>query len=202
MKKNKKILSLVILISLILLMFLAGYTFARYYKSVKAGTAIGNVARWSFGAGNTEKTISLSDKKIAPGTNGNFVIEVDATNSEVGVDYNVQFSNDKNIPRNMKFYAETTDELGNKTTTETVSSLDNLSDKIQGSIPVANGNQKRTINVFWNWDFNENDTTTTDNEDGTLAVDSNGNPILDANNNTSLDCVFDVEIIGKQQKSS
>ncbi len=202
MKKNKKILSLIILIALILLMFLAGYTFARYYKSVKAGTAMGNIARWSFGAGNTEKTISLSDKKIAPGTNGNFVIEVDATNSEVGVDYNVQFLNDKNIPRNMKFYAETVDEQDNKVTTERVASLEELSSKISGTIPVQANNQKRIINVYWDWEFNENDTTTIDNEDGTLNVDSNGNPILDSDQNTSLDCVFDVEIVGKQQKVS
>ena len=202
MKRNKKILSLVLLIALVLLMCLAGYTFARYYKTVDAGTAASNIARWSFGAGDTLSTISLSDQKIAPGTTGNFAIEVDATNSEVGVDYEVKFSNEKNVPRKMKFYAVTTDQKTLRQQTITVNSLSELEEKINGSIPVAVGNQKRTITVYWEWPFNENAQDGIDNEDGTLKLDSNGNPILDENNNNSLHCSFDVQIIGRQTKNS
>ena len=202
MKKNKNHLSLVILIALILLMCLAGYTFARYYKTVEAGTATSNIARWSFGAGDTLTTLNLSNEKIAPGTNGNFSIEVDATNSDVGVDYEVKFLNESNIPRKMKYYAVTTDQKGARMQTVTVNSLTELEEKIKGSIPVANGNQKRTVTVYWEWPFNENVQDGIDNEDGTLKLDSNGNPILDENNNNSLHCSFDIQIIGRQTKTS
>lgn len=202
MKKNKKILRLAILILMILLMCLAGYTFARYYKSVEVGSATSNIARWSFGAGDTLSTISLSDQKLAPGTTGNFAIEVDATNSEVGVDYEVKFSNEKNVPRKMKFYAVTTDQRTLRQQTITVNSLSELEEKINGSIPVVSGNQKRIITVYWEWPFNENVQDGIDNEDGTLKLDSNGNPILDENNNNSLQCSFDIQIIGRQTKIS
>ena len=200
MKKNKRLAILIALVLLTLLMFLAGYTFARYYKSVEAGSTRANIARWSFGAGNTATTINLSNEKLAPGTQGDFTIEVDATDSEVGVDYEIEFANEKNIPRNMTFYAEIIDQKGVKKTTESAESLAVLSEKISGNIPVEKNNQKRTVKVFWNWEFNDDDVTDIDNQDGTLALDSSGNPITDASGNTSLDCSFDIRIIGKQQK--
>ena len=200
MRRNKKIMRLVILIALILLMFLAGYTFARYYKTVNAGKATASVARWSFGAGNTASTLSLSDKKIAPGTSGNFTIEIDATNSEVGVDYGVNFLKEKNLPQNLKFKADIFDVSKKIGDTPEVNSLEELEPLISGNIPVNKGNQKRTITVYWNWDFNENDTSSVDNDAGTLVLDGNGNPVKDSDGDTSLDCTFDIEIIGKQQK--
>ena len=53
-------------------------------------------------------------------------------------------------------------------------------------------NQKRNIIVYWNWDFNEDDTSSVDRDDATLVIDEEGN--------SSLDCGFNIEIIGKQAK--
>ncbi len=195
MQKKKKVVGLILLIALILLIFISGYTFARYYKSINAGGTTATIARWSFGSSNTETVINLSDEKIAPGSNGEFEIEVDATNSEVAVDYEILVTNEKNIPTNMKFYAETKDENGVVlATTDKVSSFTDLAlNNLKGNIPVQEGNQKRTITVFWDWEFNENDTTTVDSEDATLTFDDEGN--------SSLDCGFDIEIVGRQSKT-
>lgn len=198
MRKNKRILSIIILAVLILLMFLAGYTFARYYKNINAGKATAKVARWSFGAGNTNSEISLAEGPIAPGDNGNFLIEVDSTNSEVPLEYEVKFSNVRNIPRNMKFAATTKDINGEEWTTSEVSSLAELAEELKGEIRDTKNNPKRSITVNWNWDFNANDTSLIDTEDGTLLLDENGNVVYDESNLTSLDVGFDVEIVGRQ----
>ena len=112
MQKKRKMIGALILIVLISLIFIAGYTFARYYKVINAGSTAANIARWSFGSKNTEASINLSEEKIAPGSNGEFEIEVDATGSEVDVGYEILVSEEKNIPTNMKFYAEILDENG------------------------------------------------------------------------------------------
>ena len=194
MKNKKKIGGILLLISLILVIFLAGYTFARYYKSINAGGTTANIARWSFGSKNEKAIINLSEEKIAPGSSGQFEIEVDATNSEVDVDYEILVSEENNIPTNMKFYAKTKDEKGAViSTTEEMSSFTELAaNNLKGTIPVEANNQKRSIVVYWNWEFNENDTTTVDSDDATLSLDENGK--------SNLECGFNIEIVGRQAK--
>lgn len=196
MQKKKKVVGAIVLIILISIIFISGYTFARYYKAINAGSGTASIARWSFGSKNTEAVINLSEEKIAPGTNGQFEIEVDATNSEVAVEYEILVSEEKNIPTNMKFYAETKDENGAIiATTEKMSSFTELAtSNLKGNIPVEANNQKRTIIVYWDWEFNENDNTTTDSDDATLIYDEEGN--------SSLDCGFNIEIIGRQAKTN
>lgn len=196
MKNKKKIISVLLLIALIAVIFIAGYTFARYYKSINAGSSSANIARWSFGSKNAEAVINLSSEKIAPGSNGQFEIEVDATGSEVDVEYEIIVSDEKNIPTNMKFYAETKNEAGDIiSTTEEKSSFSELaSSDLKGTIPVETNNQKRTIVVYWDWEFNENDTSSVDSDDATLTYDEEGN--------SSLECGFNIEIIGRQAKSN
>lgn len=47
-----------------------------------------------------------------PGSNGNFLLEIDATGSEVEIEYKVEVIESKNIPVNMRFYAEIKDIQG------------------------------------------------------------------------------------------
>ena len=194
MKNKRKMVGVVLLIALISVIFIAGYTFARYYKVINAGSTAANIARWSFGSKNTETVINLSEEKIAPGSNGKFEIEVDATNSEVDVEYEILVSEEKNIPSNMTFYAETKDENGEIVAyTEDMNSFTELAtNHLKGTIPMEENNQKRTIVVYWNWEFNENDTTTTDSDDATLVYDESGN--------SNLECGFNIEIVGRQAK--
>lgn len=194
MKNKKRLIGVLICITLIAVIFVAGYTFARYYKTINAGNGYASIARWSFGSKNTEATINLSDEKIAPGSNGQFEIEVDATDSEVEVEYEISVTDEKNIPTNMKFYAETKNEQGGviAKTAEYSSFTELATENLLGNIPVEENNQKRTIIVYWNWDFNENDTSSVDSNDATLSYDEEGK--------SSLDCGFNIEIIGKQAK--
>ena len=165
-----------------------------FYSKIDAGSGRASIARWSFGSKNEEASINLSEEKIAPGSNGNFEIEVDATDSEVEVEYEILVKDERNIPHNMKFYAETIDEKGGVISkTNSYDSFTKLaSENLNGKIPVEKNNQKRNIVVYWNWDFNEEDTSSVDRDDATLIIDENGN--------SSLDCGFNIEIVGKQAK--
>lgn len=194
MKNKSRVIRAVIIIALITLVSIAGYTYSRYYQSLNIGGGKATIARWSFGSKNISKDIVLSEDKIAPGSNGTFEIEVDATNSEVPVEYEVLVSDEKNIPTNMKFYAEIKNEDGStiKTTEEKDSFTSLAETELKGLIPVVQNNQKRNITVHWNWDFNENDTTSIDTDDATL--------VYDENNNSSLDCGFNIQIVGRQAK--
>ena len=194
MKNKRKLFSAICMITLILVIFIAGYTFARYYSKIDAGSGRASIVRWSFGSKNEEASINLSEEKIAPGSNGNFEIEVDATDSEVEVEYEILVKDERNIPHNMKFYAETIDEKGGVISkTNSYDSFTKLaSENLNGKIPVEKNNQKRNIVVYWNWDFNEEDTSSVDRDDATLIIDENGN--------SSLDCGFNIEIVGKQAK--
>lgn len=188
MKNKKRIIGVLIAIALIAMVFLAGYTFARYYKAIDVGRASSNIARWSFNSKNENVPINLSEGKIAPGSKGQFEIEVDATDSEVSVDYEIQVENENNIPSNMTFYAETKDKNQTIATTSTKSSFTEVAKELNGVIGVESGNQKRTIIVHWDWPFNEEDTSSTDR--------------LSAENVSSLNCGFDIQIIGKQTKTN
>lgn len=192
MKNKKRVIGVLVCILLISTMFLAGYSFARYYKSIKIDTIKTSIARWNFNSKNTLANINLSNDKIAPGSNGQFEIEVDATDSEVAVEYEIKVENETNIPRNMTFYTETKDENGNAVKTEEKNSFAEIAaENLKGIIPVEANNQKRTIVVHWNWPFNEEDETSIDSEDATLNE-----------NIVSLDCGFDIQIIGKQANSN
>ena len=193
MKNKRKTIGAIAMFVLIISIFLIGYVYVNHYQKIDIVSGQANIARWSFGSKNTEAKISLSDEKISPGSNGNFEIEVDATDSEVEVEYTILVTDEKNIPTNMKFYAEIFDEKGGVIkTTDLYDSFTSLakSDLLSNFIPVEKGNQKRKILVYWNWEFNENDTSDVDRNDAILSYDENGN--------SSLDCGFSVQIVGKQ----
>lgn len=194
MKNRKRVIGVLVCIALISSMFLAGYSFARYYKSIKIDTIHTSIARWNFNSKNTLANINLSNEKIAPGSNGQFEIEVDATDSEVPVEYEIKVENETNIPRNMTFYVETKDELGNCLKTEEKNSFAEIAIKeLKGIIPVETNNQKRILVVHWNWPFNEEDESSIDSQDATLQIDNEG---------SSLECGFDIQIVGKQANNS
>lgn len=196
MKKHKKVVRALIIIALITIVSIGGYTFARYYQSINLGGGKATIARWSFNSKNISQNIVLSEEKIAPGSSGSFEIEVDATDSEVPVDYEILVSNEKNIPTNMTFFAEIKNEDGSviKKTESTDSFTELAKNDLKGNIPVVENNQIRKVVVHWNWEFNETDTSSTDANDATLTYDEN--------NVSSLECGFDIQIIGRQAKAN
>lgn len=91
-----------------------GITFSKYTNKI-SGDGETEIAKWSFKVNEeTEEfaTIKLAETydkssllngKIAPGSSGSFDLIIDATDSEVGVKYEVDFQNETNKPSNLKF---------------------------------------------------------------------------------------------------
>lgn len=172
--KNKVIIALAILTIVVLLVGI--WAFARYTSTV-SGSGTAAVASWSFKAnGETEtmaenvdllKTMSevngkVAPKHMAPGTNGNFVIDIDATGSEVAVEYNVVLSNFSNIPQNLHFYTDSA-----KQNEITVSSG---SYTVSGYIPYSatENAMKKTTTIYWDWPYQ----TVGEDDEATAANDA------------------------------
>lgn len=200
MTKKKRAIGVILAIALILLVFLAGYSFAKYYTKVD-GEGEGTIAKWSFIAGNSDgniKEISLVDTanevslvsgKIAPGTKGDFDIVIDATGSEVGVNYEVKVLSETNLPANMKYYI--TKEDGS--TSNEYSSLEDLAKvELKGDIPI-NQNQVKKVTVNWLWPYETEDTSKTEEYD--LAD-------LQAGTKSDFKYKFILQIIGTQTKNA
>lgn len=151
---------------------LLGGTMARYVSEV-TGEATATVAAWSFKANEQDTTLTtinlgstenrqgyvagdIMDGVIAPGTKGSFDIVIDGTGSEVGVDYILKFAaaDGTTLPADLTF----------KVDNATGTAADyTLGDDVTGTIDYAAGADamKKTLKVTWEWAFDENDTTST-----------------------------------------
>lgn len=167
-KKKKILISLCILLAIIF-SIIGGSVIAKYQSKIIAqGNA--DVAKWVFTLNGTNvsyKTIKISSSsdestlvngKIAPGTQGSFDIVVDATGSEVGVEYAVTFLNERYKPTNMKFIYNN----------QEYSSLQDLEDQFTGIIEANAASKKVTYTINWIWNYetgNTNEIQTNDKTD-------------------------------------
>lgn len=152
MKKSKKIVLIIIVIIAIILSFVGGHAYAKYMSRV-TGKGTADIASWSFKVNEKEdkmQTISLKstinnstllNNKIAPGTEGNFQIKLDATNTEVGINYAIKFENETKKPTNLKFIYEG----------KTYNSLIDLQKDLIGTINADEENKEKTLTIGWNW---------------------------------------------------
>ena len=85
----------------------------------------------------------LTNGKIAPGTGGEFTINIDGTGTEVGIDYDVKFNNEQNKPTNIVFTYN-----GQK-----YNSLTSMADAIKGTINANESNKKVKITIGWEWKY-------------------------------------------------
>jgi hypothetical protein len=151
--KNKRAIGILVTLSLILFVFLAGYTFAKYYTVVDGAGSV-SVAKWSFAANdnnNNITNISLKDtaNKVSL-ADGSFDIIINAKGSEVDVDYKVNIVSEENIPTNMKFYSQSSDTK--------YSDLKTLAEnELYGSISKENNNEEKIITVYWEWPYDGTD---------------------------------------------
>ena len=188
LSKNKKIIGVICFI-ILLGILIGGHTFSKYVTQVK-GEGIANIAKWSFnvnGSSSTVQTINLASTydestlvngKIAPGTSGTFNIIIDATTSEVGIDYKVEFENEQNKPTNLLYY------YGEKQYT----SLAELQKDLTGTIDADDENKTITLNIRWEWKYEtENRQNITEND----KIDTN-------EGETIQKYTFNVNVIGTQ----
>ena len=190
MKKSKKIILIVAAIIAILVSFLGGQAYAKYMSKV-TGNGTAEIASWKFKVNENEEkmqTISLSSTinnftlangKIAPGTSGSFQIKLDASGTDVGIFYTINFKNETEKPTNLKF-----EYLG-----QTYKSLGYLENIIVGGIDADENDKTRTITINWNWDF---ETGSTEEE---IALNNK----IDTDESKYInDYSFDVVVTGTQ----
>ena len=146
LKKNKKIVLIVIATIAISLSFVGGQAYAKYMSRV-TGQGTADIASWSFKVNENEEklqTISLkstmnnatlTNNQIAPGTEGEFQIKLDATGSEVGINYIIKFENESQKPTNLKFTYDG----------KTYNSLTDLQQDLTGTINV---NDENDVNIY------------------------------------------------------
>lgn len=190
MKKSKKIVLLVIAIVAITLLFVGGRAYAKYMARV-TGQGTADIAAWSFKVNENEEKLqtislkstinnsSLVNNKIAPGTEGEFQIKLDATGSEVGINYVIKFENESQKPTNLKFT------YGGKT----YNSLKNLQQDLTGTINANDENKVKAITVGWNWKY----------ETGNTAQEIASNDLIDTQDAKQMsNYTFDIIVTGTQ----
>ncbi len=169
---------ILILLALLLISAIAFsmYAYAKYKTTLK-GNGTATVAKWSFKVNGQTQTIpdidltqtmdthnNVAEGKIAPGTSGHFDLELDATGSEVSIDYNIKLAITEK-PTNLKFYLDNTYETEIAETEGTLN--------ISGSIPLETIDTPLIKTIYWQWPY---ETGTTENEvkenDKTDTIDS------------------------------
>ena len=169
--KKKGIVKIIILIFLIATVIaLAGLAYARYVTSIGGQTEV-EIAKWNFKvtAGSSQSlNIDLADTrlvndttevdrtKVAPGTKGALVLNIDASESQVSLKYDIDLSLTQ-IPENLIFYSDT--QMKNAIYKE------NGTIHLDGYFGANTNNKTETKMLYWEWPL---ETGTTQNE-----IDSN-----------------------------
>ncbi len=190
LKKNKKIILIVIAIFAIILSFIGGHAYAKYMSRV-TGQGTADVASWSFNVNESNEklqTISLKstinnstllDKKIAPGTEGNFEIKLNATGSDVGIDYSIKFENQTQKPTNLKFTYEG----------KTYNTLEELQKVLIGKINADEENKIKVLTIGWNWKY----------ETGNTEQEISASDLIDTQEGKQItNYTFDIVVSGTQ----
>lgn len=156
MKKSKKMIVLFILLLLVLIFMalLGGDTYSKYLTQVE-GKGVIEVAKWAFlvngetasitniNLAKTYKSETLAQNTIAPGTKGSFDIKIDTTGSEVGINYDVVFENEKSKPQNLQFTYDG----------HIVSSIKELEPFLTGTIEANSSEKVKIMTIEWNWPY-------------------------------------------------
>lgn len=188
MKKKAVIISTILVA--IILSFIGGQTYSKYVTEVR-GDGTAQIATWDFkvngqkeevqtiSLGSTYDSSTLVNGKIAPGTEGNFQIIVDATGSDVGIDYKIKFSDETTKPTNLKFYYQEVE----------YNSILELGDALSGTINADDENKAKTFDIKWKWNY----------ETGSNPTEIASNDKIDTQNAQEItNYEFDVIVSGTQ----
>ena len=190
MKKKKMVLLVICILLALILSFFSGKAFSKYLSEIK-GTGTAEIANWVFKVNGKEDVVqnvnllstynneTLINNKVAPGTSGTFNIVVDATGSEVGIEYVVQFLNESEKPQNLIFIYQD----------EAYTTIQELEKDLSGTINANDENKIRTITINWEWQY----------ETGENENEINQNDQIDTNNAKQLEnYTFDINVKGIQ----
>lgn len=187
--KKKAIIIIAILVAIVL-SFIGGQTYSKYVSEVR-GDGTAQIATWDFkvngqkeevqtiSLGSTYDSSTLVNGKIAPGTEGDFQIKVDATGSDVGIDYKIKFSDETNKPANLKFYYQEVE----------YNSILELGEALSGTINADDENKSKTFDIKWKWNY----------ETGSNPTEIASNDKIDTQNAQEItNYEFDVIVSGTQ----
>lgn len=190
MNKKRNILIIVLILLAMMISFLGGKTFSKYLSEIQ-GSGTAEIANWVFKVNGKEDSVqsvnllstyhneTLINNKVAPGTKGSFNIVIDATGSEVGVDYEVKFLNETQKPQNLVFIHNN----------QEYATIQELEENLSGTIDANEENKTRTITINWEWQYE-----TGDNENEIAQNDK-----IDTQNAKDLEnYTFDIHVIGTQ----
>ena len=165
MKGNKKSLLVVVLLVLVgLTSAYVAYSYAKYTDTVTGNNGTVKVAKWAFTTDNvgtansiainlaeTYHATTLVNGTIAPGTRGSFDVAVNNANSEVGVNFEVGLDAISNLPKNLKFYSDSS------YNTEIVPGTG----KITGVLEAKDGTDQ-VVHFYWRWLYETAEAATND----------------------------------------
>ena len=187
--KKKAVVIIAILVAIIL-SFVGGQTYSKYVTEVR-GDGTAQIATWDFkvngqkeevqtiSLGSTYDSSTLVNGKIAPGTEGNFQIIVDATGSDVGIDYKIKFTDETTKPANLKFYYQEVE----------YNSILELGEALSGTINADDENKSKTFDIKWKWNY----------ETGSNPTEIASNDKIDTQNAQEItNYEFDVIVSGTQ----
>lgn len=159
MSKKKKIIALTAILIAIFVSFIGGQTFSKYITEVN-GVGKAEIAAWNFKVNENEEQLqtiklastanneSLINHKIAPGTKGSFIIKIDGTGSDVGIQYDIRIENETRKPSNLVYTYN-----GKKYT-----DINEIAKDASGTIGANEENKIKDIQVQWEWKYETGNT--------------------------------------------
>ncbi len=151
---KKKIILMIAVLSCIVLSFMGGQSYSKYVSEVR-GDGMAEVATWSFKVNGQKEEVqtiqlestcdneTLNEHKIAPGTSGSFNIIVDGSSSNVGIHYNIRFTDESSKPTNLKFIYDN----------QEYRSISELESILSGTIQANVQEKIKTLTIHWEWPY-------------------------------------------------
>lgn len=190
LEKKKKVLSILIVVIISIISFFIGLVFNKYNTAIK-GEGLAEIATWNFKINGKKEEIQTIDlastidsetilgSKLAPGTSGSFDIIIDATDTQVGIKYNIISIEETNKPHNLKFIYEEKE----------YNTLKELQEKMSGIINTNDKNKVRTLKILWKWNY----------ETGSTAEEINKNDLIDTQDAQNIQSYkFTICVSGEQ----
>ena len=158
--RNKPVIILLALLLITAIVF-SMYAYAKY-KTTLTGNGTATVAKWSFKVNGQTQTIpdidlattmkkvnNVAENKLAPGTEGSFDLNLDATGSEVAIDYNIKLVVTEK-PTNLRFYTDSS-------YTKEIASTDGVMN-VSGVMSLEEIKTIQTKTIYWKWPYQTGDT--------------------------------------------
>ena len=153
--RNKPVIILLALLLITAIVF-SMYAYAKY-KTTLTGNGTATVAKWSFKVNGQTQTIpdidlattmkennNVVEGKLAPGTEGSFDLNLDATGSEVAIDYNIKLAVTEK-PSNLRFYTDSS-------YTKEIASTDGVMN-VSGVMSLEEIKTIQTKTIYWKWAY-------------------------------------------------